>query len=159
MEFDIRCYSVWQGSFKFTVQPSDAAGTSAEHEFTLDTVGTSGTVEVVLEIGVTDSGAYGYGFGTSEHASRLYATFMGTGVDLALHGTGYDIDDPAGDEVAVYLNGALLGYLSNGPDNGLNASDAFSIPNSAQHPGANLIYFKQKVSGWKWGVTGLLLAP
>ena len=51
----------------------------------------------------------------------------------------------------------FLGYLSNGPDNGLNAGDTFTITPGHQQPGANLIRFDQKVPGWTWGVTGLLL--
>jgi hypothetical protein len=141
------------------VQLSDAAGDSVERAFGLTVVGTSGEVEVVLQIGVMDSGQYGYSYGTSQHRSGLYATFLGTGVDLALHVSGYDIDDPSGDEVEVHLNGTFLGYLSNGPDNGMNAGDVFAIPVSLQQPGPNLIYFKQKVPGWKWGVTNLLLTP
>ena len=148
-----------QGAFTFTVQVSDAAGAVAERVLTLTSVGTSGTVEVILQIGVTDPGKYGYRYGSSEHKSGLYATFVGTGVDLTLHVFGYDIDDPAGDEVEVYFNDVFLGYLSNGPNNRLNAGDIFLLPASLQQPGANLIYFKQKVPGWRWGVTGLLVAP
>jgi hypothetical protein len=84
---------------------------------------------------------------------------MGTGVDLTLNVTGYDIDDPAGDEVEVHLNGVFIGYLSNGPNNQPNAGDTFSITAAQQQAGPNLIYFKQKVPGWVWGVSGLLLTP
>jgi subtilisin family serine protease len=148
-----------QGNFTFTVEVSDADGATAERTLTLDVVGTSGTVEVVLQIGIPDPGQYGYGYGTSQHQSGLYATFMGTGVDLTLNVTGYDIDDPAGDEVEVHLNGVFIGYLSNGPNNQPNAGDTFSITAAQQQAGPNLIYFKQKVPGWVWGVSGLLLTP
>ena len=148
-----------QGSFTFTAEVTDADGTSAQRTYTLDAVGTSGTVEVILEVNVPDNGQYGWGYGSSEHQSGLYATFVGTGVDLNLQVSGYDIDDPAGDEVEVYLNGTFIGYLSNGPNNGLNAGDTFPIPAAQQQAGPNLIYFKQKVPGWVWGVTNLLLTP
>jgi hypothetical protein len=52
----------------------------------------------------------------------------------------------------------LLGYLSKGPNNGLNAGDSFAIPAGAQNPGENRIKFVLKTSGWTWGVTNLLLA-
>ena len=110
-------------------------------------------------VGVPDSGQYGSGFGSDQHTSGLYATFMGTGVDLMLQVTGYDIDDPAGEEVGVYLNGTFIGYLSNSPDNSLNAGDAFAIPVSLQQPGPNLIYFQENMPRWTWGVTDLLLTP
>lgn len=59
----------------------------------------------------------------------------------------------------VYVNDVFLGYLSYGPDGGLNAGDVFAIPVSLQPSGANLIRFVQKQPGWVWGATGLLLTP
>jgi len=108
-------------------------------------------------VGVIDSGQYGHKYGSSQHRTELYATFTGTNTDLTLQVTGYDIDYV--DELAVYLNGNLLAHLTVGPNNGLNAGDSLAIPLAAQQPGANLLRFKVKTAGWKWGVTELLLTP
>jgi hypothetical protein len=122
-----------------------------------DTGSSSGSPEVALTVGVMDAGAYGYNYGSSEHEKELVATFTGTTLDLVLSVTGYDIDSGA-NEVLVYLNGGLLGNLSQGPDNGLNSGDSFPIPASAQLTGENRIKFVQQVAGYTWGVTNLLLA-
>jgi hypothetical protein len=120
-------------------------------------VGPSGTIEIGLEEGVINTGQYGYDYGGGFHETQFIATFEGTTMDLVFSVTGYDIDSGS-DEVAVYLNGVLLGYLSQGPDNGLNSGDSFSIPASVQLTGENRIKFVQKFSGYTWGVTNLLLA-
>ena len=128
------------GNFDFTATVTDSDGTSKSVGLTLIT-------ELALTIGVADTGQYGYGFGSGVNKSELYATFESTGVDLTLLVTGYDIDDPAGDEVGLYLNGNFLGYLSNGPDNGLNQGDALVIPLSLQQSGTNQLRFEQKEIG------------
>ncbi|NIP47528.1 MAG: S8 family serine peptidase, partial [Gammaproteobacteria bacterium] len=146
-----------QGVFGFTARVTDGLGTSTDQAFTLRSVGATGTVEVALQIDVPDAGSYGNNFGSNQHPTELYATFTGTNQDLTLHVTGYDID--YADELAVSLNGTLIGYLSVGPNNGLNAGDTFTIPASAQVlGGTNLLHFKVRTSGWIWGVTGLLLS-
>ncbi len=107
-------------------------------------------------MGVTDTGQYGHLYGTSEHQDGLTATFDGTGTDLILSVDGYDIDYD--DEVAVSLNGVLLGYLSKGTNNGLNGGDTFPIPASQQMAGKNKLTFEQaRALRWKWGVTNLLV--
>jgi hypothetical protein len=144
-----------QGTFAFTARLTDDLGTVKEQALEIQAVGTSGTVEVVLTPGTMDTGAYGKGYGSNEHYAELYATFIDTGTDLTFYVTGYDVD--YGDELLVSLNGNPLGYLSAGPDGGLNAGDTFVIPAASQVPGANLIHFQVKTPGWIWGVTNLLL--
>jgi hypothetical protein len=144
-----------QGAFDFTARVTDSLGTTADLALSLRAVGTSGTIELVLQINVTDTGAYGGRYGSNEHPDELYTTFIGTGTDLTFHVTGFDID--YADELLVSLNGNPLGYLSVGPDQALNAGDSFAIPAALQLPGANLIRFQVKTSGWMWGVTNLLL--
>jgi subtilisin family serine protease/ABC-type amino acid transport substrate-binding protein len=144
-----------QGTFAFTARVTDNVGTTTDQAFTLISAGTSGTIEITLEVGNTDPGSYGNNYGSNEHPTELYASFTGTTQDLTLFVTGYDID--YADELAVRLNGTLLGHLSVGPNNGVNAGDAFAIPAGAQQEGANLLHFKVKTKGWTWGVTGLLL--
>ena len=69
---------------------------------------------------------------------------------------GYDIDYV--DELALYLNDILVGYLVTGPDDMLNIGETFELPAAAQVPGMNVLKFVQKTPGWKWGVTDLLLS-
>ncbi|NIM27254.1 MAG: hypothetical protein GTO67_16980, partial [Gammaproteobacteria bacterium] len=103
-----------QGTFGFTARVTDADGSFVEQALSLVSVGTSGTVEVALQIDVPDAGSYGNNFGSNQHPIELYASFTGTNQDLTLHVTGYDIDFV--DELAVSLNGTLIGYLSVGPN-------------------------------------------
>jgi glucose/arabinose dehydrogenase/ABC-type amino acid transport substrate-binding protein len=144
-----------QGTYAFTVQATDANLVTASRALSIDVVGASGGIEIPLTLGVQDTGAYGKGYGSNEHEVELVATFDSVGTDLALWVTGYDIDKA--DEIAVFLNGAPIGYLTPGPNNGLNAGDRFDLLAAAQLPGRNEIAFRQRVTGWVWGVTGLLV--
>ncbi|MCB1925918.1 MAG: hypothetical protein KDJ27_19635, partial [Gammaproteobacteria bacterium] len=78
-----------------------------------------------------------------------------TGDSLSLSVDGYDVD--YADEVSVWLNGALLGYLSKGPNNALNGGDTFALTPSLLVTGSNLVEFRQRTQGYIWGVTSLLL--
>ena len=148
-----------QGYYTFTIQLTDEDNVKKLRPLSISVVGTSGTIEIALTIGVMDTGAYGHNYGSNQHETQLIATFESMmDVNLVLSVTGYDIDSSGGDEVSVYVNDQLLGYLSNGPDNGLNAGDSFSIPMDKQQPGENRIRFVQKTAGWTWGVTNLLVA-
>ena len=103
---------------------------------------------------MVDTGQYGHNYGSYPYGTVVVATFVGDGVTAyELHVTGYDID--LADEVSVYLNGARIGYLSVGPDNGLNAGDVFVLDPALQVAGENRIEFRERVEGWKWGVTNL----
>jgi hypothetical protein len=113
-------------------------------------------VDLTLTLGVQDPGAYGNNYGTNQNPTSVMAAFEGTGSDLQLSVTGYDIDAP--DEVSVYLNGSLQGHLRTGPDNGLNAGDVFVMFASQQETGTNVIEFRQNTAGWTWGVTDLRLS-
>ncbi|MDH3377819.1 MAG: hypothetical protein OEQ39_12800, partial [Gammaproteobacteria bacterium] len=112
--------------------------------------------DVTLILGNPDGGSYGHNYG-AEVGALLTAAFQGTGGDPQLSVTGYDIDFV--DEVGVYLNGSFLGYLSQGPNNNLNAGDSFVLPAGQQLTGTNVIEFRQKNPKWKWGATSLLLSP
>jgi len=144
-----------QWKYTFTVEVSDTDGVKASRSLTVFVVGPSGTIEIPLTVDVMDTGKYGNNYGSNLHATELTATFQNASVDLVFSVAGYDIDYT--DEVAVYLNGDLLGYLSKGPNNGLNAGDSFAIPAEDQIPGENRIKFVQKTEGWTWGVTNMLL--
>ncbi|HSS63072.1 MAG TPA: putative Ig domain-containing protein [Gammaproteobacteria bacterium] len=146
-----------QGDYAFTVEATDTRGLSGSKSFNLRVVGLSGSIEVELIPGTPDPGKYGHNYGSSANQTTLVVIWQSTGSDVSLHVTGYDID--YADEISVELNGATIGYLSAGPNNNLNAGDVFSIPASSQIPGRNEIVFRQRVAGWTWGVTGLLLTP
>ena len=144
-----------QWKYDFTLQVTDTDNMKDSRALSISVVGASGTIEIALTLDLMDTGEYGYDYGTNLHESELTATFEGVPVDLVFSVTGYDID--YSDEVAVYLNGTPLGYLSKGPDNGLNKGDIFSIPATAQLSGENRIRFVQKTAGFTWGVTNILL--
>jgi Fe-S cluster assembly iron-binding protein IscA len=144
-----------QGYYTFDVQVTDADNERDSRPLSVAVVGPSGTIEIALEGGVTDTGQYGYNYGSDLHETQLIATFEGTTTNLVLSVTGYDID--YADEVAVYLNGVLLGYLSQGVNGGVNGGDSFCIPAADQVSGENRIRFVQKTAGWAWGVSNLLV--
>ena len=145
-----------QGVYDFEIRLTDSVGVSVQQAYTLKVVGPSGTVEIGLSIGVVETGQYGNGYGGSDHFTDLVATFESMGSDLMLSVTGYDIDWP--DEVAVYLNDTVIGYLSPGPNEALNLGDSIRIPSELQVTGRNEIRFKQVGEpGWIWGVTNLLV--
>jgi subtilisin family serine protease len=112
----------------------------------------------VVELGINtvDTGQYGHEYGTDEHLSSLFATFTGDGVSTYdLQVSGYDID--YADELAVYINGVFLDYLSTGPNLALNAGDVFSLAPTLLVAGENAIEFRVKTTGWKWGVTNIVV--
>jgi glucose/arabinose dehydrogenase len=146
-----------QGYYPFAVRVTDTDSVTDTRQLSIAVVGPSGTIEIALEVGVINTGEYGYNYGSSQHETQLIATFQGTTMNLVFSVTGYDIDSGA-NEVVVYLNDVLLGSLSQGPDNGLNSGDSFTISASAQVSGENRIRFVQQTAGYTWGVTNLLLA-
>ena len=115
--------------------------------------------DVALALEVVDGGQYGHNYGSDQYGTALVATFVSDGATAyELHVTGYDIDQA--DEVSVFLNGTQIGYLSPGPDNGLNAGDVFVLDPALQVAGENRIEFRERVEGWTWGVTALgVLSP
>lgn len=119
-----------------------------------------GAPVVSLTLDEVDTGMYGYNYGSGEHETSLIATFAGDSANsYYLEVTGYDID--YADEISVYLNGSAIGFLSKGPNNGLNAGDTFTLGPPLVLTGQNTIEFRERVPGWKWGVTNLavLSAP
>jgi subtilisin family serine protease len=144
-----------QWKYTFTVEVSATGGVKDSRSLAIFVVGPSGAIEIPLLLGIMDTGEYGYNYGSNLHEAELTATFDSPEQDLLFSVTGYDID--YADEVAVYLNDNLLGYLSTGPNDGLNAGDVFLIPASAQLADENRIKFVQKTVGWIWGVTNLIV--
>jgi len=117
-----------------------------------------GVFDVSLPIGTIDDTGYGWGYGTNAHEEGLVSLFESDGLDRLLHVQGFDIDQA--DEVGVYLNDILLGYLSVGPSDQLNTQSLWWLPASLQVEGENRVEFRQKSPGEIWGVTRLgLFAP
>ena len=116
-----------------------------------------GTADLLLEPGDTAPGPFGNRFGdTSDTDGELVVGFVGTNETLQLSLTGYDIDFAP--EVEVLLNGASLGFLSVGPNDGLNAGDSFEISADQQLEGLNLITVRQTLNAsYKWGVADIHL--
>lgn len=113
--------------------------------------------DIALTLGRPESGQYGNLYaGQAEPDGEVTASFFGSGLDLTLSLTGYDID--TSNEVEVLLNGSSLGFLAQGPNEDLNAGDSFAITAGQQDPGENTLTFAQaRDVSWKWGVTDILL--
>ena len=116
----------------------------------------SSACDTTLSYGTTDSMHYSSSWDVNTNQDEVVACFTSTGIDVTLDVTGNDIDFT--DEVEVFINGTSLGNLKTGPDNGINGEEQITIPAINQDAGENEICFVQKTSGWRWGVTDLLLA-
>ncbi len=111
--------------------------------------------DAVLIPDVADSGTYG-NYGNNPYKSSVFFVFEYTAVDMELSVNGFDIDYVG--EVAIYLNGTLVGYLSAGPNGELTTGDTIFIPASQQIPNTNVIEFRVQTAGFTWGVQDLLLS-
>jgi len=117
---------------------------------------TTSTAVAQVTVGEPDSSNYGFNFnGVSSHREGVQFTFMGTDSSLTLTLDGYDVD--VVDEVQVVVNNEPLGYLSTTPNNQLSPS-TLKIPETVQNPGENTLQFIQKIPGWTWGITSILLS-
>jgi len=109
-----------------------------------------------LQPGQMQSGEYGWRWGTRANRERVIAEFQNTGQDIELSVTGYDIDNST--EVAVRLNGELLGTLAKGSNNQRTAPQTYSISAAQQSPGNNrIVFYQARKSGWIWGVTDVII--
>ena len=104
-----------------------------------------------------ESGRFGFSFeGISTNRDAKSFSFDNIGSDLTLTVDGYDIDNST--EVSVWLNGQFIDYLDRTGNNSLGTTN-LRLPSSEQLPGTNQLEFRQRTSGWRWGVTNLLLQP
>lgn len=109
-----------------------------------------------LQIGVIEPAFYGYNYqGVTTNRMQAQFVFQGSAEALTLDLSGFDIDKD--DEVAVSLNQQPIANLSPTPNNSTGPSSIF-IPGSAQVSGDNLLSFNQRVPGFKWGISNLLLS-
>jgi len=113
---------------------------------------------IALPLNAIQTAQHGFSWGDNAYRSLLAATFTGDGTDRLLHVQGYDLDSV--DELAIWLNGNLLGALTQTTNNALGTAGLWWLPAAAQVTGVNRIEVRQKSAGEKWGVTGLgLYAP
>ncbi len=100
-------------------------------------------------------GEYGKNFGSSQHETRLVAVFDRYQVKSHwIHITGYDIE--SADEVAVFLNGTLLGHLPVGGNNVASMPGLYFIPSDSLISSTlNRLELRQKTRGETWGVKDL----
>ncbi|MEZ5742145.1 MAG: S8 family serine peptidase [Sphingomonadaceae bacterium] len=111
--------------------------------------------DFTLTPGTTETGYYGNQFnGAADLDGTVSAEFAGTGGDLVLSVTGYDVTWYG--EVKVYLNGAQIGTMLRSPELGTAPSE-FLIPAADQLPGDNLLEFTAKFAHQPWGVTDILI--
>ncbi|MBF0622237.1 MAG: peptidylprolyl isomerase [Magnetococcales bacterium] len=108
---------------------------------------------ISLLLGEQQSGQYGSSYGTNAHPQTLVATFESTGEDLFLHTQAFDID--SANEVGIYLNDMRIGYLAESKNNAHGNNTIYLLSASDQITGTNRLEFRQKNSGWKWGVRKL----
>lgn len=94
---------------------------------------------------------------TQDYQSRLFATFDSNGSsDETITVTGWDIDAPQ--EVAVYVNGVFLQYLSDANSSSVYSPiDVMTVPQAHLISGVNTLSFRYEgaLSGFqdeKWGV-------
>jgi len=110
--------------------------------------------DVVLTVDTPDSGQYGNNYGSNANPTVLVAAFEGDGTSsYELYVTGYDVD--YADEISVTVNDNLIGYLTKGRNNRLNAGDVFVLDPAILKAGTNTIEFEVSTAGYKWGVTNL----
>jgi len=122
----------------------------------LTIAGKASAADLTLVPGVTDNGEYGWRWGNNANIEVVTAEFQGTGSDLEIAVTGYDVDTRT--EVSVSLNGRLLGFLPRGSsNNSFSAEAVFLLPAADQLSGTNTIEFAQARRGWIWGVTNIQL--
>ena len=145
-----------QGTYQYTARPVDASANQGTLSSPAALVVGPAT-DFSLTLGTLETGHYGLGFGGANDADGIVtASFTGTGQDLKLTLTGFDVDGPV--ETQVLLNGTSIGYFAQTPNNG-TAPSQFTLLASDQLAGTNVITFANKSATWLWGLTDILLEP
>ncbi len=104
---------------------------------------------------VTDTGRYGYQYGSSSYRDEVVFFISDCSGTAKLSVSGFDVD--RSDEVQVFINGSSAGYLSKGRGNNrLNSGNVFNFLSASSV--TDEIIFRQQRSGEKWGVTNLLVS-
>ena len=153
-----RSSSVVTGAPTIATTAATAKSTTAPAALSRATAAAAGTADaatgpVRLPAVGEDPGIYGWN-DRSEHLERaVTATFVGDGHDRLLHLQGYAID--AADEVGLWLNGTLLGYLSEARDGTWSTPSLWLLPAALQIPGENAVTLAPRGATAVWGVTRL----
>lgn len=100
-----------------------------------------------------DPTVYGWNDRSEHPESMVAAVFEGDGADRLLHLQGYAID--TSDEVGLWLNGTLLGYLSPATIGVLSTPSLWLLPAALQLPGENVVELVPRTENKLWGVTRL----
>ncbi|OGQ95292.1 MAG: hypothetical protein A2521_03950 [Deltaproteobacteria bacterium RIFOXYD12_FULL_57_12] len=110
---------------------------------------------LLLPTTIADPAVYGWNDRSVSPEGMVSAVFKGDGTDRLLHLQGYAIDTP--DEVGLWLNGILLGYLSAAADDGtfLSTPSLWLLPAALQLPGENTVELAPRTEDQVWGVTRL----
>jgi hypothetical protein len=110
-----------------------------------------------LELAAQDPGVYGWNDLSDIPETTVAAVFTGDGADRLLHVQGYAITEP--DQLGLWLNGTLLGYLSPAATGFLSTPSLWWLPAQLQQPGENRIEFRASTLDQPWGITRLGLYP
>ena len=110
----------------------------------------------MLAYGILEPGQYGNKWnGLIEPDGIVTAAFESSSSDMVLSFDAYDVDSNI--EIEVLLNGASLGYLAKGINEGLTHYE-ISIAAGLQQPGTNEIVFRQAEDlNFVWGVSNVLI--
>jgi len=108
-----------------------------------------------LTLDVVHQQSYGYSYnGVNRNPELAQFVFTSTNRNLKLSLISYDID--TSDEIAIELNGSVIGFLTTTPNNS-EGSTEFVIPAHLLIAGDNLLSFRQKNMNWRWGIKSILL--
>ena len=113
---------------------------------------------ITLQLGTTDTGMYGRGYGTSTNFFQLDAAFTAqTEHDHKISWQGFDVDQST--DVAVYLNGTFIKNVSTTGNNAVGQTETITIAWRKFQSGSNTMSFRVNTSGFDttWGVTNLLV--
>lgn len=108
-----------------------------------------------LLLGTTDTTHYGYNHGTDQNKDSVSFSFDGNNDDVNLSVTGLDVD--FADEIKIIVNGVDIDSLSIGPNDQHTSPQFFVINKSLLQPSNNTLTFQQHTSGFKWGISDVLL--
>lgn len=104
-----------------------------------------------LKLNTEAKAQLGWAFGSNKNKASVLYSYTGNGKARYLHVMGYDVD--TNDEICVYLNDEQIACLKRGRNNKFAPSEVITLPAAKQKAGENLVEFRQKKPGYKWGIT------
>ncbi len=109
-----------------------------------------------LVYGATTNEERGWQFGPKRNQARVSVAFQGTGEDLLFAFRGYDID--RNNEVTIWANNKRIGAVKRTRNN-RQSTNRIVILKEDQVAGENIIEFRARRSGERFGVTRFRLQP